>query len=338
MAPRKKIHPVPARKIATQRVKQRRRRRPANSQRTPLGSLIVKGVNAILSAIPAAKVFKPVTDFMFKSFGLATGSELITTESISATVSVYGLGAAFAVPLSAIIENSPILAKHHQGNKVQLYTNFTHGQLLQIRVTVRPTGELAHRQGNIALAFIPYTTSESGSYYDQNVDIPHLQDVLLVPGAVQGSGTRTLSVNYRSRGLQFSSLPHPLTTEIGLVLVSYEDLSRNKGTDFEAEDFGAEIIISGAVKLSNPLPHVGFSAVDCNVIDKIESKTIRIGNYTVSNGECEDRGDKLHVTGDFSFSKLTRNNDVLKEEPRFDPPVGSPLSVISMLGAAALDA
>lgn len=337
MAPHKKNRFRPAQKVATKRIKQRRRR-PTTNQRTPLASLIVKGVNAIISAIPVAKIFQPVTDFMFKSFGLSIGSVPVTAETVSASVAVYGLGAAFAVPLSAIIENAPILAKHHSDNKVQLYTNFTHGQLLQIRVTVRPIGELSHRQGNVALAFIPYTTSESGRYYDQNVDIPHLQDVLLVPGAVQGSGTRTLSVNFRSRGPQFSSLPHPLETEIGLVLVSYEDTSRNSGKEFAAEDFGAEIIISGAVKLSNPLPHVGYATVSCDVHDKLASKTIRVGNYTVSNGVCEDSGMSVKVSGVFTPSKITPNNDVKKEELRIDHPGGSPLSVISMLEAAALDA
>lgn len=337
MAPHKKNRLRPAQKVATKRIRQRRRR-PTVNQRTPLASLIVKGVNAIISAIPAAKIFQPVTDFMFKSFGLSVADVPVTAETVSASVAIYGMGAAFAVPLSAIIENSPILAKHHNGNKVQLYTNFTHGQLLQIRVTVRPIGELSHRQGNVALAFIPYTTSESGRYYDQNVDIPHLQDVLLVPGAVQGSGTRTLSVNYRNRGPQFSSLPHPLETEIGLVLVSYEDTSRTDGKDFSAEDFGAEIVISGAVKLSNPLPHVGYSAVNCDVKDKLTSKIIRVGNYTVTNGDCEDSGMYVKVSGVFTPSKLTPQFNVKKEELRTDHPEGSPLSVISMLEAAALDA
>lgn len=335
MAPRRKNYSGPARKIAIKQSR-KRRRPPTSGQRTALGSLIVRGVNALMCAVPAAQIFKPVTDFMFKAFGLATGE--ITSATISATVAVYGLGAAFAVPLSAIIENAPILAKHHNGNKVQLYTNFTHGQLLQIRITVRPIGEASHRQGNLALAFIPYTTSESGSYYNSNTDIPHIQDVLLVPGAVQGSGTRTLSVNYRSRGQQFSSLPHPLTTEIGLVLVSYEDLSRNSGGMFSAEDFGAEIVISGAVKLSNPLPHVGYSAVDCDVKDKLENKNIRIGNYTVSNGKCEDTDEGVLVTGSFSLSPFTHPVGIRKEELRECYSEGSPASMITMLEAAGLDA
>lgn len=334
MAPRKKNYPVAARKIAARRFRPKRRRQVA--QRTSAASLIVKGVNAVLNAIPAAKIFQPVTDFMFKSFGFS--DQLISETTVSATVVLYGLGAAFAVPLSSIIENCPIIPKHHDGNKVQLYTNFTHGQLLQLRVTLRPTGELSHRQGSIALAFIPYTTQESGSYYNQNVDIPTLQDVLLVPGAVQGSGTRTLSVNHRSRGLQFSSLPHPLTTEIGLVLVSYEDLSRNKGSDFSVEDFGVEIVISGTVKLSNPLPHVGYSAVNCDVHDKLISKTVRIGNYTVANGTCEDKEGKAYITGNFFQSTFTRQVNGQKKELGSDHPQGSPISVISMLDAASLDA
>lgn len=337
MAPRnKKNVPAPARKIAAQRVKSRRRRRPA-TQRSPLAALIVRGVNAILSAVPAAKIFQPVTDFMFKSFGFTSAA--IDSDTVSANAVLFGMGAAFAVPLSAIIENAPILAKHHDGNKVQLYTNFTHGQLLQIRVTLRPIGELAHRQGNVALAFIPYTTSASGSYYDANVDIPHIQDVLIVPGAVQGSGTRTLSVNYRSRGQQFSSMPHPLETEIGLVLVSYEDLSRNKGSEFAPEDFGAELIISGAVKLSNPLPHVGYSAVKCDVVDKLANKTVRLGDYTVSNGECEDLGSSVKITGQFLKSTFSHTkHDVIKIGPGPHQSEGSPASMISMFEAAAFNA
>lgn len=333
MAPRKKNRPTPARKVGVRRLRQRKSR--SNNQRPTSGSLIVKGVNTILSAIPAAKIFKPITDFMFKSFGFSATK--ISSDSVSATVVIYGLGAAFAVPLSAIIENTPIIPKHHADNKVQLITNFTHGQLLQIRVTVRPIGELSHRQGNIALAFIPYTTEQSGKYYDQNVEIPHLQDVIIVPGAVQGPGTRTLSINYRCRGTTYASLPHPLTTEIGLVLISYEDLSRNVGTDFSAEDFGAEVIISGTVKLSNPLPHVGYSQVDCDVIDKIATKTIRIGDYTVHDGECEDKGSSVQVSGRFVHASFTPNSVLKKKELGADHPQGSP-SIAEMLEAAALDA
>lgn len=330
MAPRKTTY-APARKIAARRVKHKKPRR--TSQRSPLGSLIVKGVNALMSAIPAAKIFAPITDFLFKSVGFTTA--VITPGRFSATTLVYGLGAAFALPLSSIIENTPILAKHHASNKVELYTNFTHGQLLQVRVTVKPIGELAHRQGNLALAFIPYTTSESGSYYGSNVDIPTLQDVLLVPGAVQGSGTRALSVNYRARGLQFCNMPHPLTTEIGLVLIGYHDLSRNKGSDFGAEDFGAEVIVSGAVRLSNPLPHVGYAAVPCNVSDMLASKLMRIGDYTVSDGKCEVMDDCLKVTGIYSRSPFARSTE---EHLRPDESLGSPSSVVSMLNDATLNA
>lgn len=335
MAPRKATFAT-ARKIAARRVKPKKQRR--TPQRSPLGSLIVKGVNAIMSAIPAAKIFKPMTDFLFKSVGFT--SDTLRSGRFTATTVIYGLGAAFGLPLSSIIENAPILAKHHDGNKVQLFTNFTHGQLLQVRITVRPIGQLAHRQGNIALAFIPYTTSESGRYYTgSTVDIPTLQDVLVVPGAVQGSGTRTLSINYRARGLQFCNTPHPLTTEIGLVLIGYQDLSRNKGSEFDAEDFGAEVIISGAVRLSNPLPHVGYAAVPCGLSDKLADKTIRIGEYYVSDGKCEVKDDRVKVTGVFTPSPFAhRMRNTLEEHLGFDGSQGSPSSLVSKLLDATLDA
>lgn len=334
MAPRKASN-TSTRKVTARRAK--RNSKPRRTSQRALGSLIVKGVNALMSAIPAANIFSPITDFLFKSVGFTKSS--ITLGFCDTITVIYGLGAAFAVPLSSIIENTPILAKHHDGNHVQLFTNFTHGQLLNIRITVRPIGELAHRQGNLALAFIPYTTQESGRYYDSHVDIPTLQDVLLVPGAVQGSGTRTLSVNYRARGLQYCNMPHPLNTEIGLVLIGYQDLSRNKGTDFGAEDFGAEIIISGAVKLSNPLPHVGYEAVSCTISDKLARKVIRVGEYTVSDGKCEVKGDCMKVTGIYSVSPFARKMlHSLEEHPRFDEPEGSPSSVVSMLKDATLNA
>lgn len=342
MAPRKTSYAI-ARKVAAKRLKRRLKQRRTPAQRTGLGSLIVKGVNALMSAIPAAAIFRPITDFLFKEVGFTHSSVSPGTSDFSATVAVYGLGAAFAVPLSSIIENSPIIAKHHDSNKVKLYTNFTHGQLLQIRVTLRPIGELAHRQGNIALAFIPYTTSSSGSYYDTNVDIPTLQDVLLVPGAVQGSGTRSLSVNYRARGLQFCAMPQELVTEIGLVLIGYHDLSRNKAGSFSAEDFGAEVIISGTVKLSNPLPHVGYASVDCTIGDKLASRTIRVGDHTVSEGKCEVMDDCLKVTGRYSLSPFARSRQLpmlikTEDHPRSDVPEGSPSSMISMLEDATLNA
>lgn len=338
MAPRKTTY-APARKIAARRVKRKKPRR--NIQRSPLGSLIVKGVNAIMSAIPAAKVFAPLTDFLFKSVGFTPATGVLPGYS-NATTLIYGLGAAFGLPLSSIIENTPILVKSHVtgSSKVQLVTNFTHGQLLQVRITVRPIGELAHRQGNLALAFIPYTTSESGRYYSgSNVDIPTLQDVLLVPGAVQGSGTRTLSINYRARGLQYCNMPHPLATEIGLVLIGYQDLSRNKNAEFGAEDFGAEVIVSGAVRLSNPLPHVGYSTVACDVSDKLASKFMRIGDYSVSDGKCEVLDDCLKVTGMFSVSPFARRMTfTLEEHLGPDELQGSPSSVVSMLSDATLNA
>lgn len=335
MAPRKASH-APARKVAARRLK--RNSKPRRTPKRSLGSLIVKGVNALMSAIPAANIFSPITDFLFKSVGFTVGVEVPGFYTDKVTY-IYGLGAAFAVPLSAIIENTPILVKHRDGNHVSLYTNFTHGQLLNIRITVRPIGELAHRQGNLALAFIPYTTEESGSYYDSHVDIPTLQDVLLVPGAVQGSGTRTLSVNYRARGLQYCNLPHPLTTQIGLVLVGYQDLSRNKGSGFGAEDFGAEVIVSGVVKLSNPLPHVGYDNVSCAVSDKLAGKQMRIGEYTISDGKCEVKEDCILMTGMFSPSPFAHKmKHSLEEHLGPDEPEGSPSSVVSMLKDATLNA
>lgn len=234
------------------------RRHPAPRTRLQLDDLsnadqdeLLPSVPLDRSLIPAAKIFSPIADFLFKSVGFTQAA--ITPSTVMATTYIYGMGAAFAVPLSAIIENSPIFARMHAGNKANLLTSFTHGQLLQIRVSLRPTCELS------------------------------LQDVLLVPNAVQGTGARTITVNYRARGMNYCCLPHPLSTEIGLVLVGYQDLSRNKGTDFDAEDFGAEIIISGTVRLSNPIPHVGYEQVPCVVHDKLATKMIRVNNLAILN-------------------------------------------------------
>lgn len=297
MAPRKQAKPAPNRKIAVRRPRRQRRQR----QNPTLGSLIMRGVNALMSVTPAANILRPVADFAFKTFGFSSSkitSTVIGGEiKFSGSAVIYGLGAMVSVPLSTIIENCPTVVRAHSTdtdttkNRLSLISAFSHGQLLQIRITARPIGQLSTRQGDIALCFIPYTTESSADYYKDNAQIPKLQDVLAVPGAVQGPGSRTLTVNYRARGAtDYCARPHTLETEIGVFMIAFQDLSRNKGNDFGPEDFGVEVIISGAIRLSNPIPHAGYANIKCDVVDRCSNLTIRVDNVSYADGEYDGNG------------------------------------------------
>lgn len=301
MAPKRKIASAAPRRIAARRlVRRRRTRKQGNSSNVSWASLIVKGVNTLLSVVPGAKIFAPVADFAFKSLGFTTAQLNINGNVVSGTTYVFGSSAAFFIPLSTLIQDSPSLVRANRDDNIaqkDIITGYSHGQLLQIRVTARPIGQLAYRQGNWALAYIPFASSESQKFYEDNVTVPTLRDVLCIPGAVQGPGTRPLSTNYRARRNTYDALTHPLQTYIGMVMICYEDLSRNKGSEFGPEDFGAELIVSGVVRLANPIPHAGWSQIDCRVKDNLKGVSVRVNQHVLTDARMEPSGDALQFTG-----------------------------------------
>lgn len=298
MAPKRTKIISTSRRTAIKQAK--RRRRPTRPAMTfSLGSLLVKGVNTLLSVIPGAKIFAPVADFAFKSIGLKQGIT-VDGDFVAGTTLIYGVSAAFTVPLSTIIQDSAqMIRSTRTDNTAQkdIITAYSHGRLLQIRVHARPIGQLSYRQGTWALAFIPFSAQESEAFYAANTSPPTLRDVLCIPGAVQGSGTKPLTVNYRARRNTFDALTHPLDTKIGMVMVTYEDLSRAKGEDFGPEDFGVEIIISGAVYLSTPIPHAGWSKIDCRVKDELAEVSLRVGDHVIRDAEMMSDGGALRFSG-----------------------------------------
>lgn len=264
-------------------------------------------MNTLLSVVPGAAIFRPVADFAFKSLGFSKLLD-VQGDSITASTYVFGSSAAFFVPLTTLIQDSPTMIRANRTDNLaqkDIITTFTHGKLLQIRVTARPIGQLAYRQGQWALAYLPFSTLESETFYNENTTIPTLRDVLAIPGAVQSSGTRQLTTNYRPRRATFDSMVHPLTTNIGLVMICYEDLSRNKGSEFGPEDFGAEIIIHGTVQLFTPMPHAGWAQYDCRVTDKLAQFSIRVNQHTLRDARMVPSGDALSVTGTKVHFKCT---------------------------------
>lgn len=305
MAPQRKTPTSVKRRASARRSTKRRPQRKSGNG--SLASFIVKGVNTLLSIVPGAAIFRPVADFAFKSLGFSKDFVAIG-ESFTATTFVYGSSAAFTIPLTTLIQDSPFMVRANRSDNLaqkDILTTFTHGKLLHIRVTARPIGQLSYRQGQWALAYLPFSTLESETFYSMNTTIPTLRDVLAIPGAAQASGTRQMSVNYRPRRATFDSMVHPLTTKVGLVMICYEDLSRNKGSEFGPEDFGAEIIIHGAVQLYTPMPHAGWAQFDCKVKDELDQFSIRINEHTLRDARMVPSGDALKVTGTVVRSERT---------------------------------
>lgn len=256
--------------LKTRKTKLRRNGKQSTNT-TGFGSLVAKGIRTLLSTLPGSTLTVGIADFVFKSLGYTESFQVSEDGAFTAQMKVTALTANFHIALKDVLFDS-----YTHGTKLNTTTwtsNYQSGRLISLQVKIVPETPYGERRGVLGAAFIPFRTEEENTWYDSNAAGVLIEQLKRIPGAKTGPAGRTITLNFRPKAtdgrLHFDM---PLKAEIGAVVISFDQTSRDAYSMFTADQFSAMVYISGAVKLQRPQEEPNQIAYARKIDDKLASK------------------------------------------------------------------
>lgn len=214
---------------------------------------MARGVRTLLSILPGSKLKGGIADFKFRSMGVTDDVTVLDpkTCSVTGTKYVIGLTALFHLALKDIMIDS--FSHGTRLNAADWVTNFEGGRLLSLEIVVIPQARLSQRQGQLAVAFIPFRSKEEVDYYNKTKQGMSYEQVKLIPGSKSASALQTIRLSFTPRasdGRLFFDIG--LNDQIGAVSIGFEQTNRISYGRFPLDVFSCTVTVSGVVELQRP--------------------------------------------------------------------------------------
>lgn len=248
---RKQKRRLPTRRTARNGRRQKRTGAPSTPQgRTSIGQVIARGVRNLVSYLPGSPLIKPLADFALKTIGLSDGGT-VANGRFSGSVRQFALAAKFWIYASNIIAGSRLAVRSGSIDSRNFLTPYCDARVIELTISVMPIGVMGKRAGEWTLSFQPFMSDKDEDNLNASASIfpdDHAMKACFM--SVTGSASRPLALTYKPK--VSDGRPYffwAIGTAYGEVSVRYDQYNRTTYTDFNADDFAMDCVISGRVEL-----------------------------------------------------------------------------------------
>lgn len=300
-----------------------KRRRPGNgrsaTKRMSVPSFIFEGAKTLVGSIPGiGPLLANIADFGFKALGITKTPIFSATQSFAAEeTEVFGLGADMVLPMATPWKNSELCTVQASSSALlpTYQSAFTTVKLVNIQIKLLPSSKVSDRQGEWAMVFVPFLGPEDileHKIQARTGDVPTFNGVCRSPGAVYGSASRPLVLNYSTRSNAYLQMFHSEDTFIGALRIAYQDTLRDRFIGFTASEVAPEVQISGHMIPGN-MARTGMHTIQHRPWDNIQSTAMSLvsgnGHRVISlqkdaNFKCIENGTNCKVTGQARVSPV----------------------------------
>jgi hypothetical protein len=235
-----------------------RRKFRTASARSGLGSILVNGFRTILASLPASRITTPVADFVFRALGFtsspvdidpANGNFRVTAQNQIGVKGGFSLKPkAFMATARGVTVDGPVTDGNP--NTVNVISSFHEYRFVSVKIVAKPTSATGSYVGNWALGFYPYIKEDDATNlaFALNNYFPY-SSVIRAPVRSVGALKDTLTVRYYFRLSDgFAYQFHDVDTAFGMVLVAYENYSREKVSEnIPVTEFGCTMECSAKI-------------------------------------------------------------------------------------------